>query len=84
MLLLFPADYGVGIDVVRNFCHDGHGQPVAVPLVAGRWVPLPCANNDVPHVLKVCTNEGDLPVQGKSFVPYTFNPGEYTAFSCLK
>lgn len=54
--------------MVRNFCHDGHGQQVAILLVAGRWVPLSRANNNVPHVLEVRVYEGDLPMQGKPFV----------------
>lgn len=74
LVLLFPADSCVGNDVVRNFCHDGHGQPVAIPLVAGRWVPIPCANNNVPHVFQVRTDEVDLPVQGEPFLSlYTSN-----------
>ena len=61
----FNADCCVGNDVVRDFCHDGHGQPVAVPLMAGHWVPLSCAHNYVPHVFQVRIYEGDLPIPGK-------------------
>lgn len=66
--LLCSADWCVGIGVVRNFCHDGYGQPVALPLMAGQGVSLSCADNDVPHVLEGRIYAGDLQMQGESFV----------------